>query len=140
MLRREVQWGKIFFGFTRFRAKKRAKTGVPAGLMEGGIAMAVKRNEARLREDVIDGYRRLAFGANRDTLRLMFEEEPGRAALEKMDIFNVSAIKRDRSGALEIKFYDRCDALRHLEAFCSAAESREGAKTFYDAIARSVEG
>jgi hypothetical protein len=97
------------------------------------------KSEARLREDVIDGYRRLAFGTNRDTLGLMFRDEPpGHETLTRMDIFNVSAIKRDKSGALEIKFYDRCDALEHLEAFCAATDSREGVKAFYDAIARSV--
>ncbi|MCL1952535.1 MAG: hypothetical protein FWF60_07790 [Oscillospiraceae bacterium] len=98
------------------------------------------KNEARLRADVIDGYRRLAFGSNRDTLGLMFRDEPpGPEALAKLDIFNVSAIKRDKNGALEIKFYDRCDALEHLEAFCAAADSMEGVKAFYDAISRSVE-
>ena len=99
-----------------------------------------RRGEARLREDVIGGYRRLAFGTNRDALKLMFRDDlPGPAALAKMDIFNVSTIKRDKSGALEIKFYDRCDALEHLEAFCTATEGREGARAFYEAIARSVE-
>jgi len=103
--------------------------------------MTGRKSETRLREDVIDGYRRLAFGSNRDTLRLMFRDEPpGPEALARMDIYNVSSIKRDKSGALEIKFYDRCDALEHLEAFCSAADSMEGVKAFYDAIARSVEG
>jgi len=99
-----------------------------------------RRSEARLREDVIDGYRRLAFGTNRDALKLMFRDElPSQAALSRMDIFNVSTIKRDKNGALEIKFYDRCDALEHLEAFCAATQGREGVKAFYDAIARSVE-
>ena len=99
-----------------------------------------EKKESRLREDVIDGYRRLAFGSNRDTLRLMFREEPpGPEALSRMDIYNVSSIKRDKNGALEIKFYDRCDALEHLESFCAATEGREGVKAFYDAIARSVE-
>jgi hypothetical protein len=99
-----------------------------------------RKSESRLREDVIDGYRRLAFGSNRDTLGLMFRDEPpGPEALARLDIFNVSAIKRDKNGALEIKFYDRCDALEHLESFCTAADSREGVKAFYDAIARSVE-
>jgi len=99
-----------------------------------------RRNEARLREEVIDGYRKLAFGNNRDTLRLMFRDDmPSPAALARMDVFNVSSIKRDKSGNLEIKFYDRCEALEHLEAFCTATEGREGVKAFYDAIARSVE-
>ena len=99
-----------------------------------------RRNEVRLREDVIDGYRRLAFGTNRDALKLMFREEPlSPASLARLDIFNVSTIKRDKSGAVEIKFYDRCDALEHLESFCAATEGREGVKAFYEAIARSVE-
>ncbi|MDR2687407.1 MAG: hypothetical protein LBB75_06615 [Oscillospiraceae bacterium] len=107
---------------------------------DGNKTYVSRRSEARLREDVIDGYRRLAFGSNRDTLRLMFRDDtPSPAALSRMDIFNVSAIKRDRGGAVEIKFYDRCDALEHLEAFCTATEGREGVKAFYDAIARSVE-
>jgi len=118
-------------------------------MVKGGFAMAGsdgnratmgRRGEARLREDVIDGYRKLAFGTNRDTLRLMFRDDtPSPHALSRMDIFNVSTIKRDKAGAVEIKFYDRCDALRHLEAFCAATEGREGVKAFYDAIARSVD-
>ena len=107
---------------------------------DGNKTYTGRRNEARLREEVINGYRKLAFGPNRDTLRLMFRDEPpSPAALARMDIFNVSAIKRDKNGTLEIKFYDRCDALQHLEAFCAATEGREGVKAFYDAIARSVE-
>ena len=108
--------------------------------MAGSEYKATAGRRDRLREEVIDGYRRLAFGANRDTLRIMFHDEPpSPAALARMDIFNVSSIKRDKGGALEIKFYDRCDALEHLEAFCTATEGREGVKAFYDAIARSVE-
>ena len=103
-------------------------------------AYVSRRDGVRLREDVIDGYRRLAFGTNRDTLRLMFRDEPpSPTALARMDIFNVSSIKRDKNGTLEIKFYDRCDALEHLEAFCAATEGRDGVKAFYDAIARSME-
>lgn len=97
-------------------------------------------SRARLRQEIINGYRKLAFGSNRDTLKLMFREEaPSPAALARLDIFNVSSIKRDKSGALEIRFYDRCDALEHLESFCAASEDQEGVKSFYEAIARSVE-
>jgi len=97
-------------------------------------------SEGKLRREVIDGYRRLAFGSNRGALRLMFSDETlSRSTLEKLNSFNVSSIKRDKSGAVEIKFYDRLDALEHLEGFCAATEGRDGAKAFYDAIARSVE-
>ena len=103
------------------------------------MAGSGSKKQANLREDVINGYRRLAFGANRDALKLIFREELTPAALAQADIFNVSTIKRDKNGMVEIKFYDRCDALEHLEAFCAATEGREGVKAFYDAIARSVE-
>ena len=106
----------------------------------GNKTYAGRRDGARLREDVIDGYRKLAFGTNRDALKLMFRDAlPSPAMLARADIFNVSTIKRDKNGAVEIKFYDRCDALEHLEAFCAATEGCEGVKAFYDAIARSVE-
>jgi len=108
--------------------------------MAGSGNKTHRENGARLREDVIDGYRRLAFGSNRDTLKLMFRDEPpGPEVLSRMDIYNVSSIKRDKNGALEIKFYDRCDALEHLEALCAATDSMEGVKAFYDAIARSID-
>ena len=98
------------------------------------------RSGERLRQDVIEGYRRLAFGTSRDTLRLIFSGDAfSRTTLEKLDVFNVSAIKRDKNGTVEIKFYDRCAALEHLEAFCAPAQGAEGAKLFFDAIARSVE-
>ena len=97
-------------------------------------------SEGKLYKEVIDGYRRLAFGSNRDVLRLMFSDEAlSRSTLEKLNIFNVSSIKRDKSGAVEIKFYGRLDALEHLEGLCAATEGRDGVKAFYDAIARSVE-
>ncbi|MDR3313157.1 MAG: terminase small subunit [Oscillospiraceae bacterium] len=95
--------------------------------------------EEPLRAEVLAGYRRLAFGAGTDALKLLFlEETPTSALLEKMDVFNVSDIKRPKGGGLEIKFFDRCEALRRLEALGSPEESSNGAKDFYAAIERSL--
>jgi hypothetical protein len=103
-----------------------------------------KRKETALRrEEVIDGYRRLAFGAGNDALRLLFcEEPPSPEELAALDIFNVSDVKRPKGGGLEIRFFDRCEAIRRLEAMDgeSGRQSTDSAKAFYEAIARSVEG
>ncbi|MDR1927956.1 MAG: terminase small subunit [Oscillospiraceae bacterium] len=93
------------------------------------------------RAEVMAGYRRLAFGAGTDALKLLFlEEAPGQEFLETLDIFNVCDIKRPKGGGLEIKFFDRCEALQRLEAFCGAADGQEEARCFYEALERSVGG
>jgi hypothetical protein len=92
------------------------------------------------RAEIAAGYRRLAFGCCTDALRLLFlEQEPSLAALEQLDLFNVSDIKRPKGGGLEIRFFDRCEALQALEAFCGAEEEEKGARAFYEALSRSVQ-
>jgi hypothetical protein len=49
-------------------------------------------------------------------MKLMFCEEAMSAEeIEKLDLFNVSDIKRPKGGGLEIKFFDRLKALERLE-------------------------
>lgn len=63
------------------------------------------------------GIRRLAFGSVTDAVRLLLTDEPPSAEeLERMDLFNVSEIKRPKNGGLEIRFYDRLKALELLAA------------------------
>jgi hypothetical protein len=98
--------------------------------------------EGALRAEVLAGYRRLAFGMGTDALRLLFadtDEPPTPEALAEMDIFNICDIKRPKGGGLEVKFFDRCEALRRLEALGGAAENEVGEKSFYAAIERSVQ-
>ena len=97
-----------------------------------------KKDAALRREEVVAGYRRLAFGAGNDALRLLFCEEPTPEELASLDIFNVSDIKRPKNGGLEIRFFDRCEALLRLEAMGSAEGSLDSAKAFYEAIERSI--
>jgi len=98
-----------------------------------------KRTAAQLREEVTEGYRRLALGSSNDALKLLFLEEPTGEELAGLDLFNVSDIKRPKNGGMEIKFFDRCQALTRLEAMSQAAEGMDGAKHFYDALQSSVE-
>lgn len=61
------------------------------------------------------GLYRLAFGSVTDALRLMLCEETMTAEeIEKLDLFNVSDIKRPKGGGIEIKFFDRLKALEKL--------------------------
>ena len=99
---------------------------------------ARKPTPAQLRAEVIQGYLRLATGHCNDALKLLFLEQPTQEELAGLDIFNVSDIKRPRGGGLEIKFFDRCEALVRLEALSSAAESKASATKFYEALQRSV--
>ena len=71
-------------------------------------------------DDVIGGYRRLAFGCSADAIGLLFDEEITREKLDGMDLFNISEIKRQKGGALEIRFFDRLKAIDRLNELESA--------------------
>ncbi|WP_405318345.1 terminase small subunit [Ruminococcus sp.] len=82
------------------------------------------------------GYQRLAFGSAADAASLLFEENPSRETLGKMDLFLVSEIRRPKDGAMEIKFFDRA---RALEKLASLSMERESSSSLYDAIGRVAE-
>lgn len=82
------------------------------------------------------GYQRLAFGSAADAASLLFEENPSREALGKMDLFLVSEIRRPKDGAMEIKFFDRA---RALEKLASLSMERESSGSLYYAIGSVAE-
>ncbi len=70
------------------------------------------------------GLYRLAFGSVTDALKLMLCEETMSAEdLEKLDLFNVSEIKRPKGGGIEIKFFDRLKALEKLASLSTGENS-----------------
>jgi hypothetical protein len=107
-----------------------------------GFSVAPKRSAARLlgREEiraeiaklekekkavnaVEKGLMRLAFGSVADAMRLMLCEDSLTAdEIEKLDLFNVSEIKRPKGGGLEIKFFDRLKALERLDKISGGEE------------------
>ena len=92
------------------------------------------------RREVLEGYRKLAFGTGNDALKLLFfDEQPCWDELARLDIFNISEINRPKGGGMTIKFYDRFEAMRHLVEIGGLAQVPEGVKTFYEAIERSIE-
>lgn len=89
------------------------------------IAAIEKRNK-NLDSQVEKGLRRLAFGSVADALKLMMcEESMAEQEIEKLDLFNVSDIKRPKGGGLEIKFFDRLKALEKLSAYSGGTADSE---------------
>ena len=97
------------------------------------IARLEKEKKAASSE-VEKGLRRLAFGSVTDALKLMLCEETMSAEeIEKLDLFNVSDIKRPKGGGLEIKFFDRLKALERLEKLGTTEENTQS--SFVQALA-----
>lgn len=89
-------------------------------------------------QEVTEGLRRLAFGEITDAVSLLFEgEENILNALPRLDLFNVSEIKRVKGGGMEIKFFDRLKALDKLSQVVNAKEGLS-ATSFYDALEKSA--
>ena len=88
--------------------------------------------------DVTEGFRRLAFGDIQDAVKLLFEtEENILSSLPSLDLFNISEIKRQKGGGMEIKFFDRIKALEKLREI-TGADERQTALSFYDALEKSA--
>lgn len=100
------------------------------------IARLEKEKRAASSE-VEKGLRRLAFGSVADALKLMLCEETMSAEeIEKLDLFNVSDIKRPKGGGLEIKFFDRLKALERLEKLGTGEENTQS--SFVQALAEGA--
>lgn len=84
---------------------------------------------------VKSGLRRLAFGSCKDAVTLAFAEElPPSHVIERLDLFNVSEIKRDKNGGVEIKFCDRLKALEKLYELENSCSSRDMAADLINAL------
>ena len=74
-------------------------------------------------ETAKEGFRRLAFGGIHDAVRLLFCEEVNPRTLKNMDLFAVSEIRRPKNGGMEIRFFDRIEALRLLSELGTGAQA-----------------
>ncbi len=121
---------------------------------ENALAEAVKclrsehcrKNIASLRKNLSDSgnvtaaLRRLAFGSCSDVISLAFADElPSHDILSRLDLFNVSEIKRDKSGRIEIKLFDRLKALEKLYELENAFSDRDKAADLLRALSSSAE-
>lgn len=98
----------------------------------------MSRRKRITQKDVTEGLRRLAFGEIQDAVSLLFETQEGIIeSLPKLDLFNVSEIKRVKGGGMEIKFFDRLKALERLGEALEGDNSKS-AVSFYDALEKSA--
>lgn len=75
---------------------------------------------------VESGLRKLAFGSSADAFKLLLGgEELSAEDIERLDLFNVSDIKKPKGGGLEIKFYDRLKAMERLAALGGGVEAAQ---------------
>ncbi len=88
--------------------------------------------------EIANGYRLFAFGESIDAFRLLFcDEPPSDNELEKMNLLNISEIKRPKNGGIEIKFFDRLKALEKLGEIAHNTDNND-ALPFYDVIEKSA--
>ena len=88
------------------------------------------------RENLKQGYEKLAFGSVNDAVRLLFGKEPEPQELERMDFDNIAEIRRLKDGGLEIKFYDR---IRALDCLRDLSESGAENSPLYRALEKCAE-
>ena len=101
---------------------------------------------AQLRELLADsgsvaaGLKRLAFGSCTDAVYLVFADElPPAEVIGKLDLFNVSEIKRVKGGGVEVKLFDRMKALEKLFELENAFSDREKAESLIKALTADEE-
>lgn len=86
-------------------------------------------------ELVTEGLRQLAFGNVNDAVRLAFAEEmPTAEMLAGMNLFNVSEIKRDKGGGVEVRFFDRLKALERLYDYAHSGQNGAAAASLLSAL------
>ncbi len=94
--------------------------------------MARKKNDTEL---VTEGLRKLAFGDVNDAVRLAFcDEMPSAETLAGMNLFNVSEIKRDKGGGVEVRFFDRLKALEKLYEYANSGQNGAAAASLLEAL------
>lgn len=86
------------------------------------------------------GLERLAFGRTNDAVQLVLAEESlTPEQIQKLDLFSVSSVKRDKSGGMEVHFFDRLKALASLYEYSGDADGKAAAHTLLAALSGGTE-
>lgn len=115
--------------------------------LQWGLSILRKKKYSRLtaqlrsvfstevRSQVMAGLERLAFGDFRDAAMLVLREElPTEEEMQTLDLYNISEIKRDKGGGVEVKFFDRQKALEKMMEYAGNADQRAAAKSLLNAL------
>lgn len=98
------------------------------------MAKRKKTLEEQIRQGLLD----LALGDISDAVSLLYlSDDEAMERLPKLNLFNISEIKRPKGGGMEIKFFDRAKAFERLGQL-TTARSDEGL-SFYQALEKSVQ-
>ena len=95
-----------------------------------------KQKKKNLTYKAFNGYEKLAFGDISDAIKLVYSAELSLNEITKMDLFNISEIKKPKDGSMEIKFFDRIKALEKLQQLNLSEEKSD--LDFYAALDRGV--
>ncbi len=84
-----------------------------------------RKNKKKSDKDlVIDGLKKLASGKINDAVSLVFAEDiPPPEQLAKLQLFNISSVKRVKGGGVEVQFFDRQKALEKLYEYALQDEN-----------------
>lgn len=96
------------------------------------------RRKKTIEERVQQGLLDLAFGDVSDAVLLLYlSDDEVLERLPKLNLFNVSEIKRPRGGGMEIKFFDRLKAIERLSI--AVEQTKDNGFSFYDALKKGAE-
>ena len=106
-------------------------------MTSGAVRREIKRlkKSGVLKVEAVAGLRRLAFGRINDAAALLCDEPP---PADRLDLYNVSEIKRPKGGGVEIKFFDRLEALEQLAEIETRSDETSSADSFFSALTRSA--
>ena len=96
----------------------------------------MEHTEQENQTKLVEGLERLAFGNVTDAIKLLFCDELNTRILNKLDLFNISEIKRPKGGGIEIKFYARLKELQCLQELYNGQSSDTSG--FYRALEQGV--
>lgn len=92
-----------------------------------------RRDSDICKAEALAGLRRLAFGRINDALALL-KDDCCDGDFSHLDLFNVSEIKRVKGGGVEIRFFDRLEALKLLAETEEKAAGGDAADSFFSAL------
>lgn len=97
----------------------------------------MRKEEKISASEVQAGLRRIAFASSSDAVKLLLADDVQNVDIDALDLFNVSEIKKQKGGGIEIKFFDRIKALEKLGDISVTGEQESG-QSFYEALEKSA--
>ena len=114
---------------------------IPKLMLNESIQNEIKKNYEYKKQNLSIkaeiGYERLAFGEIVDCIKLIFMKDIENCQIDKMNLFNISEIKRLKDGTIEVKFFDRMKALEKIEQI-ESNKSESEVLPFYSALENGV--